>query len=112
MTYPLFRFPIIQLRDWDYQDLFEIMMLSLRLAESEITARISLLSGIEGMTPWRPLAIADDFVAFDVLSSDGVTRCEVAARVKAFQETFGLECFPSLFGGYWVGPRRRSFAIV
>ena len=109
MTYPLFRFPVVRVREWNYEDLFEFMMMHLRLPEDDVKRRIRFLSEINKMVQWRPLAIADDVLVFDVLSSDREILQEVGSRVTAFQESCGFQVFHSIFEGNWIGSPRKSF---
>ena len=110
MTYPLYRFPIVQLREWDYQDLFEIMMIYLHLSEQDVASRIRFLSEISEVAPWKPLAIAHDFLVFNIHSPTETITRDVAAQVEGFQNSAGFQVFSSMFGGYWIGAPCRRFA--
>jgi hypothetical protein len=61
------------------------------------------LEMVEKEVDWRPLAICDRFVVFEILSQDSAKRAEMDRSVERFQITNNLNYIKSKWGGWWIG---------
>ena len=97
------RVPVVELRDWNYEDLFELIKLTMNVPEQEIDDIIDFLKNVEGVGEWRPLVIEVAFVVFEVLSQDPQVRNKVATLVNCFQKAHGYGSNPTEWGAFWIG---------
>ena len=98
-----YRAPVVELRDWSYDDLFELIRLNMNVAEQEIEDLIEFLKEIRFSGEWRPLFIGPAFVVFESLTQDRLQRKQIGALVRRFQKLHGFEANPTEWGAYWIG---------
>ena len=99
------RIPVVELRDWSFDDIFEIMKLNMNLPETEVDDFIDVLKAIRQWSEWRPLIIGAEIVVVEPRSREECKQQQIRSLVERFQETRDFQSAPSEWGGIWLGPQ-------